>query len=363
MESPPAEKHAPPSAASSTGRAARQPLSAGKKLLFSLLMVLVLFGSVEALLALLNLPPPVQPYSERPDIFWGLESNLDKKPFEHKELGVTFDVSTNSESLRYAEIPTGRQPETLRLLALGDSTTFGWGVEQDKTWPARLEAMLQPLFPEVKLQVLNGGVPGYTSFQGLYHFKKHGALYQPDLVLFSYIVQDARRTRITDKQQAIQALSAQYLQHHPLDSSRLFRLLRQRYKLFRAYEREQDNQEASQDPDATTRVPLDDYRENILTFEKLAQEKGTQLMLFGLPLEVVGYTKEHRELLATLAQARKLPHFDPSSVIAEEARQQTLYFPADKGHPNADGCERIATHLAEYLQSSGLIKQLIEKRR
>lgn len=344
----------------SVGSAA--PLPLWKKVLFAGLAVGVFFALPEIILTILDYPPPVKAYNTRPDIFWGLESSLDKKPFIHKELGTTFDVSTNAQSLRYADIPTGQQPKTIRLLALGDSTTFGWGVEQDQTWPAQLEALLQPLHPEVKIQVLNGGVPGYTSFQGLHHFKKNGSLFEPDVTIFGYIVQDARKTRITDKQQAIQALNVDFLHDNALYRLRSYRLLRDRYAFFRSYKTEQVNQEAASDPDATTRVPLDDYKENILTFKKLTAQKKSKLLLFGFPLEVVGYTKLHRELLAEMAKQEGLLHFDPSPTIATDARQNELYFPLDKGHPNAAGCKRIAELFAEYLESSGVIKDLIQSR-
>lgn len=349
--------------ASGSSRPPRTPLSTRKLLLFSFIAVVGFFAGLEGLLTLLNYPPPIKAYNTRPDIFWGLEANLASQPFLHKERGTNFAVSTNSHSLRYAEVPVGRQPETIRLLALGDSTTFGWGVEQDETWTAVAEKILQANHPEVKIQVLNGGVPGYTSFQGLHHYKKNGSLYDADLVMFDYIVQDARRTVITDKQQAIAALNSEFLEDNPLYRLRLVRLLRNRYALFRTVELDQANQEAAKDPDATTRVPLDDYKENILTFQKLTREKGSTLFLFGFPLEVVGYTKAHRDLMAELATSQHILHFDPSPTIAVESRASTLYFPEDKGHPNAAGCKRIGELLAEHLETSGVLTTLIAARK
>lgn len=328
---------------------------------FSLLAACLFFGLVEGALALLDLPPPIKVYNTRPDIFWGLEANLSAQGFLHKELGTTFEVTTNAQSLRYGPIPEGRQEGTIRLLTLGDSTTFGWGVPQAETWPAQLEALLQKAHPEIKVEVLNGGVPGYTSFQGLHHYKTHGMRFKPDLVVFGYIVQDARATRITDRQQAIAALNADYVADHPLFRLRLARLLQQRYSLFRSYEADKVASEGLTDGETTTRVPLNDYRENIETFARLTREQGSQLLLFGMPLEVVGYTQAHRELLAKLAQELSLPHYDPSQPIAEEARQAVMYFPEDKGHPNALGCKRIAELLADYF-SQGLMQRLIDAR-
>lgn len=338
-----------------------------KKVLFSLVALLIFFGLPELILTVLDYPPPKPIYNTRPDIFWGLESNLNQKDFFHKELGTSFKVSTNGRSMRYDEIPIGRQPGVIRLLALGDSTTFGWGVEQDKTYPAQLEKMLGTLqlerYPDVKIQVINGGVPGYTSFQGLHHFKTNAAAYEADIILFGYIVQDARRTRITDKQQAIDAMSVDYLRDHPLDALRTFRVLSDRYKWLRSKVADEENKQAAGDPNSVTRVPLDDYRENILTFERQVKKHDGRLILFGFPLEVVGYTRAHRKLLKSVAEEEKLDHFDPSPVITGLARKQTLYFPKDKGHANAAGCKLIAEQVAQYLDQSGILKETIAERR
>lgn len=60
----------------------------------------------------------------------------------------TFLVDTNSLGLRGPE----PAPGGTRVLAVGDSVTFGWGVADDESWPARLSG-------ELGVTVLNGGVP------------------------------------------------------------------------------------------------------------------------------------------------------------------------------------------------------------
>jgi lysophospholipase L1-like esterase len=333
-------------------------------------MVLLAFGIPELLLRMLDYPPVAKPMSGTEgwignELFWGLKPNLRDEPFLHKELGTYFKVSSNSRSMRYREIPAGRQPKTVRILALGDSTTFGWGVEQDQTYPAQLEQLLQAKHPDMSIEVIDGGVPGYTSFQGLYHFRKYAAAYEPDIVLFGYIVQDARMVPISDKAQAIKAREAKYLADNPLYRFNTYRLLRDKYNWLRAYRADQQTEAAKRDdPNSLTpRVPLADYRENIELFKSLTDAHQSRLVLFGFPLEVIGYTKEHRKLLKEMADELKLDHFDPSNVVHEEARERTLYFPKDKGHPNADGCRFIAEQLAAYIEDRGLIAAAVEARR
>lgn len=55
-------------------------------------------------------------------------------------------------------------PNELRVGCWGSSTTFGWGASNDDhTYPARLEEILQARWPGRKVAVLNAGIPGQNS--------------------------------------------------------------------------------------------------------------------------------------------------------------------------------------------------------
>src|SRR5204863_1476949 len=73
---------------------------------------------------------------------------------------LAYEVHINALGLRGPEIertpPVGRT----RILALGDSMTFGYHLEEDETWPARLEALLRGAGRDV--EVVNGGVGGWS---------------------------------------------------------------------------------------------------------------------------------------------------------------------------------------------------------
>ena len=58
-----------------------------------------------------------------------------------------------------------RRAGSREILVLGDSTPFGWRVEEADTFAARLEELLAERSAPSELQVLNGGVPGHSSFQ------------------------------------------------------------------------------------------------------------------------------------------------------------------------------------------------------
>jgi hypothetical protein len=68
-----------------------------------------------------------------------------------------FRVSTGPQRLRGGSFSRKPAEGVTRILALGDSTTFGWGVEDHESWPARLQARLGERGLAVEL--LNAGVP------------------------------------------------------------------------------------------------------------------------------------------------------------------------------------------------------------
>lgn len=77
-----------------------------------------------------------------------------------------WEIKLNSEGYRDREIAE-KQASAVRIVCLGDSWTFGMNVGQEQTYPQRLQALLEREFPEAAVEVLNLGVLGYSSYQGL----------------------------------------------------------------------------------------------------------------------------------------------------------------------------------------------------
>ena len=98
-------------------------------------------------------------------------------------------VSLNSNGHRDDEMPIEKPPGERRILVLGDSVTFGWGVDQGEDFPARLEALLRDQ-PGGPWQVINAGVNGYNSQQEAAFFAAEGIRFKPDIVLLVYVRND-----------------------------------------------------------------------------------------------------------------------------------------------------------------------------
>ncbi|MEM7308676.1 MAG: hypothetical protein AAF682_18480 [Planctomycetota bacterium] len=92
----------------------------------------------------------------------------------------TVSIRTNAEGFRDA--PFGaKRPGVLRIAALGDSFSFGHNVADDDAYPTLLEGLLST--PEREVEVLNLGVPGYSTLQHLAQLELLGPELAPDLVL------------------------------------------------------------------------------------------------------------------------------------------------------------------------------------
>lgn len=99
-------------------------------------------------------------------------------------------ISINSLGMRDKERSQDKPPGTFRILALGDSHTFGFGVRQDETWPSVLEDLLTENEPSRKFEVMNLGVPGYNTVQEVQVFSAKAEALQPDLVIINYCNND-----------------------------------------------------------------------------------------------------------------------------------------------------------------------------
>ena len=77
----------------------------------------------------------------------------------------------------------------VRVLALGDSVTFGSKVDDGEPFPSVLETLLNRGGGAPRYQVVNAGVPGYSAFQQLRDLRRDLVL-APDVVLVQFTLND-----------------------------------------------------------------------------------------------------------------------------------------------------------------------------
>jgi hypothetical protein len=116
-----------------------------------------------------------------------------------------YRIDVNSLGFRGPEIVVPKPPETMRIFALGESSTFGWkgARSHEEAWPGVLETKLRTEHPGRRIEVINAGVPGYTSIEQRINFMLRISHLQPDaavcrpgwftrLMEFSYVWMEVR---------------------------------------------------------------------------------------------------------------------------------------------------------------------------
>ena len=178
----------------------------------------------EGILHLLDIPQKGL-YQGDPATLWTLRPNLNQ---QLSNSPYPFSVRTNKHGFRGTA-------EKGAWLALGCSTTFGWGVEEEEAWPAVLSS-------EIKVPIINGGVPGWSTHQAKQKVQDWST-FDPPVVLVSYIVRDAQNAVIPDSL-AIPSPFWSKLQ--------LFRLMNQILP-----------KQTSMTQPKGHRVPIEEYRQNL----------------------------------------------------------------------------------------------------
>jgi hypothetical protein len=106
-------------------------------------------------------------------------------------------LNINSRGLRDREYPYAKPAGTQRILVLGDSFTWGYGVGDSEIFTEVLEAKLAS--ERLPWEVINTGVSGWGTDQELLFLKSEGHKYSPDIVILAlYLGNDwANNTALT----------------------------------------------------------------------------------------------------------------------------------------------------------------------
>ena len=294
------------------------------------------------------------------ELFWALRPNL-LLDFQ----GVR--VVTNSLGLRSAEIDT-KEPNEFRILSLGESTTFGAGVENDETYSALLETYLNQADRTRKYRVINAGVSAYTSFQSLKYLEFRGLQLRPDMVLFYHEYNDSLRTVLRDggpKDEA--ALAATDKQLYFSRKNRMHRILLSHSGIYRFITYHAAREQITKQSDSSdsvfeeggsrvetrlpVRVPLEERKEILGELLAVCQSRGLQLVMIHPSYRDFA---RHECELTEFCQQHNVPMFDAyGSLHGEESNPDGLFL--DGMHPNRQGHRLLATDLLGFLSEARLV--------
>jgi len=151
---------------------------------------LTIYGSLGVKPGLLRLERILALLQTDPELLWrqrpGLETTFEGTAVRTDSFGFRLGVAAPAG-------PPQRGRARLRVVSLGASPTFGYGVEHGQAYPAVAGARLLSAHPS--LEVFNAGQIGYSSWQGLKLARRHLPRWSPRLVTVSYMVNDIDRFR------------------------------------------------------------------------------------------------------------------------------------------------------------------------
>jgi lysophospholipase L1-like esterase len=175
----------------------------------------------------------------------------------------------NRQGFRGPELTSPKRAGEFRIFAVGDSNTLGWAGEDGANWPAYLDDAIAPIRADVA--VVNAGVWGYASYQGLVRFRQTLA-FDPDLVLISFGSNDAHQVLQSDRAYA----------EHPIRAGDFNRVLR-RFRLGQLVLSAVEGRASGEEPRLQPRVGLDEYRANLTRIIDEAGGRGVQVALLTRP--------------------------------------------------------------------------------
>jgi hypothetical protein len=104
--------------------------------------------------------------------------------------GPPTPLALNAEGFRDRDYAKPKPEGTRRVVGIGDSYMFGWGVHPGKDYLAVLEERLAEEAPASRWEVLNLAVPGYNTAMEVETLKAYGLAYEPNVVVVGFCWND-----------------------------------------------------------------------------------------------------------------------------------------------------------------------------
>ncbi len=101
-----------------------------------------------------------------------------------------FDVRvvTNNQGLREPQEVAASHDGKYRIVVVGDSMTFGWGVESDESYPRVAETLLREKYGITNVEVINMGKPGANPNEYLRFIRQYASQFNPDLIVLGFLI-------------------------------------------------------------------------------------------------------------------------------------------------------------------------------
>jgi lysophospholipase L1-like esterase len=169
------------------------PSTPFKNLALAAATTLIFGGLIEGAARIVE-PPPVQ----RREYLWDWKERFKDGEFYTLEKGEGYppDEENNVDGLRDATRPVEALPHfSRRVVILGDSVTFGHGVDASKAFPQILERRLRDEL-NLDVDVFNMALPGWSTRQERLAYERIARKYTPEDVVLAVCLNDLAELQI-----------------------------------------------------------------------------------------------------------------------------------------------------------------------
>jgi lysophospholipase L1-like esterase len=118
-----------------------------------------------------------------------------ERPGRHERYENGTVANFNAGGYRGPIVDTTKAPGTYRIVLLGGSTMFGYGVNDEDTIDAHMRRLLTARYPNRCFEVVNLALGGYDSYQDYERMRVDGARFTPDLVVLNSGINDVRNAQ------------------------------------------------------------------------------------------------------------------------------------------------------------------------
>ena len=322
---------------------------------------------------------------------------FDENPYEKGKLGLRqfhkpnfagrWDgtwYGTNSMGLRGPELDKDKVEGEFRVVALGDSCTFGKSVVDEDTWPRQLETLLRTELPGQTVNVANCGVNGFAGKDYIKMWQKVGQRLSPDLVVVGYNLNDfpnvlkkidEKTTKQAPVRQAVKKVVGGKKNLDSLNQYALFRFARAFYYDMTRAKAWQDSEkfaeESKNDPKLKEikhtnwkikdEAHVEALEEQVKTLRDLIQASGANMALFLFPYEsqvyLEKYDKTPIERLREICEKLDVPFVSLAEEFRAEATKsdppREMFVYGDRYHPRPIGYRIVAENVLRVVEERG----------
>lgn len=294
-------------------------------------------------------------------------------------------IFINSAGFRDKEYPIEKESEIYRIMVIGDSFTFGMGVNLEDTYVKGIEKLLQN--ENNNLEVINCGVTGYVMWQNYEVLKRKALPYKPDLVILGIFLNDILQSKppyknfsewkgsnIFEEKQNNGLKNKLYVRNYIKNLDRKFKF-RNRYRRGHNYlktiEERKKTVIQSANWDKIMYGKLEkrryiEFEDTLNKFVKTAKIANCHVLVAYIPDAVQLHDSQGQEInkfIKQICQKRGIPFVDITPKFEMESNPSSLYlFPVD-AHTSPKGHKLIAESIVEEIKKTGILKNVKTSRK